>query len=43
MLFVSHIEYYVLRKDKEKIRKQNKIEKNKSDYYSFLYLITPLM
>lgn len=43
MLFLSRIEYWIFRKEKEKIQKQNKKGKNKSNYYSFLYLTTPLM
>ena len=38
VLLVFRIEYRLLRKDKEKIQK-----KNKSDYRSFLYLITSLI
>ena len=40
MLFVSRIEYCVLRKEKEKIQKQNKIEKTRvTTIHPFILLL----
>ena len=41
MLFVSRIEYCVLREEKEKIQKQNKIEKTRVITILFFILLPP--